>query len=398
MTGNRLKLGAFGVGRMGQVHLEHLIALHRSGEIELVAMGDRFGPSLSSASRLLDDLGGPDLAGIARFHDPDAMATGARLDGVVVASRTQDHARDSLSFIERGTPVLVEKPFADSIAEAADFCGRLGKHPNHVAQVGFQRHFDAAAAAALNWISSGRIGAVQQSHHVLQDKNPTPAGYQSGGLTADMAIHLVFEALSVHGFELPCSVQALRFLAPHYDDRAGEGANVVHTFCTWTDGAVAHLWGSRINSAGYDNGFKLIGTHGRIDVGEFVGDFGAITARLWSGVGEDRGRQVDEATFPMTRPSDRHPDFYARYAAAYAAEVSAFIDCLRRQAPFDPGPDVGWKTLFLANLAEVSSRTGGRRFDLVQPNGSAIATADEAAAYAGAVEHSVAPSGSSRAH
>ena len=238
------------------------------------------------------------------------MAAAARLDGAIVASRTEDHARDSLAFIRGGTPVFVEKPFANSIAEAADFCGRLGDGPNRLVQVGFQRHFDAAGRVALDWISSGRIGSLQQSHHVLQDKNPTPVGYQSCGITADMAIHLVFEAMSVHGFELPSSVQALRFAAPHYDDRAGEGANVVHTFCTWADGTVAHLWGSRINSAGYDNGFKIIGTEGRIDVGEFVGDFGAITARLWSGAGDDRGAQIDEATFPMTRPSARHPDFY----------------------------------------------------------------------------------------
>ena len=296
MNGERLRLGAFGVGRMGQVHLEHLIALHQAGEIELVAIGDRFGPTLSSASRLLNELGGPDLARIARFDEPDAMAAAARLDGVIVASRTEDHARDSLAFIRDGTPVLVEKPFANSIAEAADFCGRLGDCPNRLVQVGFQRHFDAAGRTALDWISSGRIGSLQQSHHVLQDKNPTPVGYQSCGITADMAIHLVFEAMSVHGFELPSSVQALRFAAPHYDDRAGEGANVVHTFCTWADGTVAHLWGSRINSAGYDNGFKVIGTEGRIDVGEFVGDFGAITARLWSGAGDDRGGQIEEAS------------------------------------------------------------------------------------------------------
>ena len=145
MNGERLRLGAFGVGRMGQVHLEHLIALHQRGEIELVAMGDRFGPTLSSASRLLHELGGPDLAGIARFDDPAAMAAAARLDGVVVGSRTEDHARDSLAFIRGGTPVLVEKPLANSIAEAADFCGRLGDCPNRLVQVGFQRHFDAAA-------------------------------------------------------------------------------------------------------------------------------------------------------------------------------------------------------------------------------------------------------------
>jgi myo-inositol 2-dehydrogenase/D-chiro-inositol 1-dehydrogenase len=389
MNGDQLRLGAFGVGRMGQVHLEHLTALHQAGEIALVAMGDRFGPTLSSASRLLNELGGPDLAGIARFDDPDAMAAAARLHGVIVASRTEDHARDSLAFIRCGTPVLVEKPFANSIAEAADFCARLGDGPNRLVQVGFQRHFDAAARTALDWISSGRIGALQQSHHVLQDKNPTPVGYQSCGITADMAIHLVFEAMSLHGFELPCSVQALRFAAPHYDDRAGEGANVVHTFCTWADGTVAHLWGSRINSAGYDNGFKVISTGGRIDVGEFVGDFGAITARLWSGAGDDRGRQVEDADFPMTRPSARHPDFYARYATAYAAEISAFIDCLRKNASFDLGSELGWKTLFVANLAEASARSGGRRFDLVQADGSAIATVGDAAAYAGAVSSPV---------
>jgi myo-inositol 2-dehydrogenase/D-chiro-inositol 1-dehydrogenase len=378
MNDSRLRLGAFGVGRMGQVHLEHLITLHQSGEIEFVAMGDRFGPTLSSACRLISELGGDDLSTITRFDDPDGMAAAARLDGVVVASRTEDHARDSLAFIRHGTPVLVEKPLANSIAEAADFCGALGDRANRLLQVGFQRHFDAAARTALGWVASGRIGTIQQSHHVLQDKNPTPVGYQSCGITADMAIHLVFEAMSVHEFELPCSVQALRFAAPHYDDRAGEGANVVHTFCTWKDGSVAHLWGSRINNAGYDNGFKLIGTRGRIDVGEFVGDFGAITARLWSGAGDQRGRLIEDATFPMTPPSARHPDFYARYATAYAAELSAFVDCLRRDAPFDLDSELGWRTLFVANLAEASSRSGGRRFDLVQASGSAIATADEA--------------------
>jgi hypothetical protein len=87
----------------------------------------------------------------------------------------------------------------------------------------------------------------------------------------------------------------------------------------------------------------------------------------------------------MTRPCARHPDFYARYAAAYATEISTFVDCVRRNAPFDPGPDLGWKTLLVANLAEASSRSGGRRFDLMQADGSAIATVADAVRYAGAI-------------
>jgi predicted dehydrogenase len=383
-----VKLGAFGVGRMGQVHLEHLIGLHRDGRIELAAIGDRYPPMLASAGALLVQLGGPDLAGIPRFETPDAMAAAAAdvgLGGVVIASRTEDHARDSLAFTGRGVRVLVEKPIANSISEGADFCETLGSSASHLVQVAFQRHYDAPAQTALAWVAAGHIGALQQSHHVLQDKNPTPVGYQSPGITADMAIHLVYEAMSVHGFELPRSVQALRYMAPHYDDRADEGANIVHVFCAWADGSLAHLWGSRINSTGYDNGFTLIGTGGRIDVGEFAGDFGAITAKLWSGSGADRGRLIDSRDFSMTRPQPRHPDFYPRYAAAYAGEVAAFAGHIASGTPFAPGLELGWKTLLVANLAEASSRMDGRRFELLMPDGAAIATARDAAEYAAAL-------------
>ncbi len=381
-TDGRPALAAFGVGRMGQVHLEHLVRRHQAGAIRLAAIGDRHATTLEAAGRLLAALGDVEAAGIPRFETPERLAAEIPLDGVVIASRTEDHARDTLAFTSRGIRVFVEKPLADSIQEAAALSAQLGDRGRRLVQVGFQRHYDEAARTALGWVRDGRLGALQQSHHVLQDKNPTPAGYQSCGITADMAIHLVYEAMSVHAFELPASVQALRFLAPHYDDRAGEGANVVHVFCTWRDGSLAHLWGSRINSAGYDNGFTLIGTGGRIDVGEFVGDFGAVAARLWGGAGRQRGALVDEAMFPMTPPGARHPDFYPRFAQAYAAEVSAFIDALRSDGPLDPGVEIGWQTLFVANLAEASSRAGGRRYDLARPDGSPLVTVKDAARFA----------------
>jgi myo-inositol 2-dehydrogenase/D-chiro-inositol 1-dehydrogenase len=378
----RPRIGAFGVGRMGKVHLEHLITLHAQGAVELAALGDCHAPTLASAVRFATDAGGPSLSGLAQFDNPESMAATAQLDGVVVASRTADHARDSLAFVRTGTRVLVEKPLANSIAEGASLCAALGPDGSCLLQVGFQRHFDAAAGTALRWMTLGRIGHLQQSHHVLQDKNPTPAGYQSPGITADMAIHLVFEAMSVHAFELPRTVQALRFTAPHYDDRAHEGANIVHAFLTWADGSMAHLWGSRLNSAGYDNSFTLVGTAGRIDVGDFAGDFGAITARLWSGSGSHRGELVDSAEFPMARPAPHHPDFYPRFAAAYAGELSAFVDSIRTGRPCDPNPEIGWKTLLVANLAEASSKGEGRRFDLLRPDGLPIETAADAAACA----------------
>jgi predicted dehydrogenase len=172
-------------------------------------------------------------------------------------------------------------------------------------------------------------------------------------------------------------------MAPHYADRAGEGANVVHAFCRWADGSLAHLWGSRINNTGYDNGFKLIGTKGRIDVGEFAGDFGPIVAKLWTGTDDagPRGTLAESLTFPMTPSDSTQPDFHARFAAAYAAELTAFIETLRSHEPCVPGLDVGWKTMLVAELAERSSRGAGRAFELVMEDGRPIATVHDAARF-----------------
>jgi len=378
-----MRLGIFGVGRMGRVHLEHLARRAASGDVELAAIGDRHAPTLAAACARLDERLGPSfVADVRRFDDPAAMAAAGGLDGVVVASRTEDHARDALAFARRGIRVLAEKPLAETLADAAALCAALKPAQAAGIQIAFQRHYDAATRAALQWLADGRIGDIQQSHHVLQDKNPTPANYQSSGITADMAIHLVFEAMACHGCALPASVQALRFMAPHYADRANEGANVVHAFLQWGDGSVAHLWGSRINNTGYDNGFKLIGTKGRIDVGEFVGDFGPIAAKLWTGTGEGepRGMLRESLTFDMTRTDASQPDFHARFGAAYAGELDAFIAAARAGTPCDPGLDVGWKTMLVAELAERSSREAGRRIALVGASGAPIETAAEAAA------------------
>ena len=385
-----LRLGIFGVGRMGRVHLENLVHLALEGTVDLVALGDgRESTRAAAMAAVNEEVGWRRVRPPAQFDNPRKMAAAFPLDGAVVASRTENHAADSQAFTSRGIPVMVEKPLANSVAEAVKFVKALGAGGRRLLQVALQRYYDQPAQTAMKWVAEGRIGLLQQTHHVLQDKNPTPPDYQSSGITADMAIHLVFEAMSFRSFELPRCVQALRFMAPHYQDRAREGANIVHVFCTWADQSVAHLWGSRINGTGYDNGFKLIGTEGRIDVGEFAGDFGQVTARLWRGTGQGplpRGTLAAHREFPMRRPGRGHPDFYPRYADAYAAELDAFVRHLRRGTPFEPGPEAGWKTLLVANTAEHSSRLGGRRFELAL-EGKPLATVDDAAEFA--AEHGV---------
>lgn len=362
---------------MGGVHLEHLVRLHDATQIELAAIGDRWAPFLESARAHV-----PGSVAIASC--PDEMIEKG-LDAAVVVSRTGDHAHDLLAFVRRGIPVLVEKPIVRTVAEAAAIVRELGSDADRLVQVAFQRHYDEATRLACAWVSRGSIGDLQQSHHVLQDKNPTPVGYDSCGITADMAIHLVYEAMSFRDFQLPRTVQALQFMAPPYEDRAREGANIVHVFCQWDAGSLAHLWGSRINGTGYDNGFTLTGTDGRIDVGAFVGDFGPISARLWTGAGSrpgPRGVLAESREFAMTPSRPGHPDFYPRFAAAYDAELREFVRRVGAGVPLEPGIDIGWKTLLVANLAETSARQGGRRFELTKAAGRRIESAADAAEFA----------------
>src|SRR5258706_7858469 len=165
-----LRVGAFGVGRMGKVHVETLVHLNQEQRIEFVALGDRHPPTLSSASALATELGGAELAShVACFEGADEMAAVARLDAVVVASRTEDHASEILSFTRRGIAVMTEKPMAGSVAEAAALCKDLGEAGSRLVQVAFQRHYDGATQSAQAWLGAGLVGRLQQSHHVLQD-------------------------------------------------------------------------------------------------------------------------------------------------------------------------------------------------------------------------------------
>ena len=94
-----------------------------------------------------------------------------------------------------------------------------------------------------------------------------------------------------------------------------------------------------------------------------------------------RGSLSESHEFPMARPREGHPDFYARFATAYDAELCEFVRRVGAGDTLEPGLEIGWRTLLVANLAEASARQGGRQFELTQ-HGGPIASADDAAAFA----------------
>ena len=59
----------------------------------------------------------------------------------------------------------------------------------------FQRRFDGPLQYAKELMDSGAIGRVFKIFSALEDSNPAPNGYKSGGILPDMSVHNVDEIL-----------------------------------------------------------------------------------------------------------------------------------------------------------------------------------------------------------
>jgi myo-inositol 2-dehydrogenase/D-chiro-inositol 1-dehydrogenase len=137
-AGGRLRIGIAGLGAVAQaVHLPLLARLHET--FEIAALCD-LSPGLLKA--LGDEYRVP---GEARFASVEALLEGAAIDGLLILT-SGSHGAVALAALERGIPVLCEKPLAYTLAEAdallaSPNAGRL--------LLGYMKVFDPAVVEAV---------------------------------------------------------------------------------------------------------------------------------------------------------------------------------------------------------------------------------------------------------
>jgi myo-inositol 2-dehydrogenase/D-chiro-inositol 1-dehydrogenase len=173
-----IRIGLAGLGIHGSRYAAHLLR------------GDVPGAKLAAVCRR-DAAAGRAFAeenGIAFLPDPAEMATRPDVDAVVIALRPDLHAAAARACLAAGRPVLVEKPMATDVAEAAEIV-RLAEGGSllMVAQtlrfnalVNAMRR-DAASLGAIHMISIGQhFEPVPRSW--LDDPGP-------GGVLWNTAVH-----------------------------------------------------------------------------------------------------------------------------------------------------------------------------------------------------------------
>ncbi|MBC2666750.1 oxidoreductase [Novosphingobium flavum] len=139
----------------------------------------------------------------------DELLTRPDIDLVVVASPDELHAGHALAALAAGKHVVVDKPFATSLADArrvVEAAERSGK----MLTIHHNRRWDADFLTLQDLIASGRLGRIVHFESRFDRWRPEPGATwkeaRAGGSWLDLGPHLVDQALVLFG--MPTAVTA----------------------------------------------------------------------------------------------------------------------------------------------------------------------------------------------
>ena len=257
----------------------------------------------------------------------------------MVASATATHPELITAGVAAGVPVFCEKPVARDIDDTLDVIERTGDAKVPV-QIGFQRRFDNGYRTARRALQSGSLGHVHHLRATTLDPAPPPGEYlaSSGGLFRDCAVH-DFDAIRwVTGCEVT-EVYAVGANRGEEFIRAAGDVDAVSALLTLDDGAFALVSNSRYNAAGYDVRLELLGADASISVGL------------------DERMPLRSAEPGVTFPSEpAYPHFMERFAAAYEAELTAFVSLAAEGGDSPCTMTDALEAFYIAEACEASRR------------------------------------------
>ena len=306
MTSSPLRIGIAGVGRMGRHHAANLA--HRVRGAELVA----------ACSPVPDELGwARDALGVAHVYDEyTRLLAHPGLDAVFLATPTTLHADQIIEGLRAGKHVFSEKPLALNIADCLRVEEEAAKHPGQKVMIGYVRRFDPSYRDAYDRIKSGAIGRPFLARSQTADQNDASGFFvryagASGGILLDMSVHDIDTVRWLLGAKGAKRVFATGTIAVHEGLRAcGDVDNAVAVI-EFAGGQIASIYASRTMAHGHETLTEIVGTMGRLTVGQ-----------------NPRINRVEIADAHGVR-NECTPTFYERFAEAFLDEAQAFVDIVR---------------------------------------------------------------------
>ena len=153
-------IALIGAGQIGRTHIDRL---QRSDTLTLAAIADPSEAGRASAG----------AADVPWFADHRALLDAVRPRGVIVATPNAAHGPVAIDCLDRGIPVLVEKPVADTVAEARALAAAQDRTGVPVL-VGHHRRHNPIIGRAREIVASGRLGRMVAATALATFLKPDP--------------------------------------------------------------------------------------------------------------------------------------------------------------------------------------------------------------------------------
>jgi myo-inositol 2-dehydrogenase / D-chiro-inositol 1-dehydrogenase len=318
-----LRIAVLGVGMMGAFHVETLNRRVRGARVSVI--NDTFG---DKAEQIANQVGARVVADSHEaINDPD-------VDAVLIATPGAAHEGQVNACLDRGIPVLCEKPLTTDVGSAYQIAQKEAALGKQLVQVGFMRRFDAEYVALRNLITSGRLGNPLMVH--CAHRNPAVGDhFTSEFMIRDSVVHEVDAARFLLNEELT-SAQVIKGVATSVAP-AGTSDPMLVIFETESGRIVTDEIFVRTQVA-YEVRTEVIGEKGSAVIGLDQ------NLQLKTSDGRWGGRLT--------------PNFVDRFGAAYHAELQRWVDAARAGTIDGPGSWDGFAAVAVCEAGVQALRTG----------------------------------------
>jgi myo-inositol 2-dehydrogenase/D-chiro-inositol 1-dehydrogenase len=322
----KLRVAVAGVGRMGPIHALHVHELaQEKGDCVLSALVDM---NVDRARSVASDIG----CNAQVFASAEELVKAGVADATVIVTPTDTHRQLAATLIAAGQRVLLEKPLTGTLEGDREFAAQLDRdHPNSL-MLAFQRRFDAPLQYAKQLMQSGAIGRVFKIYSSLEDSNPAPNGYQSGGILPDMSIHNVDEILWLTE-RMPTSALVIGSrIYSHKLTTCEEDFDDALLYLWFGEEMTAQVQVGRNHVSGYRVETVIFGEEGQIHIGRFEQKPFDIVVEAYGRRG--CSEPLAHRSFSMRDYGRPLPEFIDRFGPAYKSELAIFIECCLAKKAF----------------------------------------------------------------
>ncbi len=268
-----IRFGLIGAGGIAQSYLR---ALEDCSFARIVGVADVRASAAQAAA---------EIAGCKSYDSHEELADRTECDGAIICTTPSTHAEIALHFLERGIPVLCEKPLSTDVASAQMLRQAAERQGVTLTMASKYRYVvDVIRAKAI--ITSGILGDIIQLENTFTARidmtkrwNARP-GISGGGVLIDNGTH---------------SVDIIRYLLGPIDEvmvvegKKFQNIPVEDNVCLFArtgDGITARVGLTWSYNAERDSFIDIYGTHGTVSVGWRESKFRQCASPDWVAFGQ----------------------------------------------------------------------------------------------------------------